>query len=93
MATTDYPPPRTGTRVPGRSLSIVGFVLAGIAILFVPPLFALAAIALGIIAHSKGDPLGKWVIVAGIAGGVVGMALGAALLAANDESAMALLRR
>jgi Na+/phosphate symporter len=89
----DYPPPRARTGS-ARTLTIVGFVLAGIAVLFAPPVFGLAAVVLGIIAHTKGDPLGKWAIVAGIAGAIVGMVLvGLLMSAADDADAMALLRR
>lgn len=98
MATTDdagghdYPPPkeRHGT---ARTLSIVGFVLAGIAVLFAPLLFGLAAIVLGVIAHTKGDPLGRWVVAAGVAGALLGMLLIGLLLSASDDSALALLHR
>jgi hypothetical protein len=89
----DYPPPRARTGS-ARTLTIVGFVLAAIAVLLAPPLFGLAAVVLGIIAHTKGDPLGKWAIAAGIAGAIVGMLLVAVLLNAGDDAdAMALLRR
>lgn len=92
MATTDsagghdYPPPRARTGS-ARTLTIVGFVLAGIAVLFAPPVFGLAAVVLGIIAHTKGDPLGKWAIAAGIAGALVGMLLVGLILAADDAAA------
>ncbi|WP_175585370.1 DUF4190 domain-containing protein [Nocardia cyriacigeorgica] len=61
-------PQRSGTQV----FSIIGFVCAGICLLFCPILFGPAGIILGIIGHNKGEPLGKW---AAIAAGVA-MAIG-----------------
>lgn len=99
MATTDsagegdYPPPTTRGGS-ARTMTIIGFVLAGVAVLFAPPVFGLAAVVLGVVAHTKGDPLGRWAIVAGIAGAIVGMALAALILnAADDAGSLGLLRR
>ncbi|VFA99640.1 DUF4190 domain-containing protein [Nocardia cyriacigeorgica] len=64
----DAQPQRSGAQV----FSIIGFVCAGICLLFCPILFGPAGIILGIIGHNKGEPLGKW---AAIAAGVA-MAIG-----------------
>lgn len=68
---------------PGRPLTITAFVLAGLALLFLPPLLALIGVILSVIAMSKGDPLAKWSLVASIAGGVIGMIIGVAVLSAR----------
>lgn len=70
----------TGTRGgtgAGRTMSIVGFVCAALALFFVPIVFGPAAIVLGILAYRKGDRLGVWAAVAGVVGLVGGIALGA----------------
>jgi hypothetical protein len=89
---TDYPPPRPA-RTPGRTLSVVAFVLAGFAVLLAPPLLGLAAIILGIIAHGRGDPLGRWAAVAGLVGAIVGTLIAVALLSSSEEALAVLLRR
>lgn len=71
----------TAGKPEGRTLSIVAFVLAGIAVFIVPIILGPIAAILGGIAMSKGDPLGRWALAAGIAGTIIGMALGAALVA------------
>lgn len=71
---------RAGSGTPeGRTLSIVGFVLAGVAVLIAPIILGPIAAILGGVAMSKGDPLGKWALGAGIAGTIIGIALGTAL--------------
>lgn len=50
------PGPRSGS----QTLSIIGFVCAGISLLFCPYLFGPVGIILGIIGHKKGESLGKW---------------------------------
>ena len=77
-----YPPPPQ--RPPGRVLSIVAFVLAGVALILLPPFCMVAGIILSVIAITRGDPLGKWALGASIAGGVVGMVLGVLVLALTD---------
>ncbi len=75
----DDPGMRTQSTTPeGRTLTIVGFVLAGLAIIVVPIVLGPVAAVLGGIAMKKGDPLGRWALIAGIAATIVGMALGAA---------------
>ncbi|ALG08353.1 hypothetical protein [Kibdelosporangium phytohabitans] len=60
-----------------RVCAIVAFVLAAIAIFFFPIIFGPGAIILGIVATAMGDKaLGKWAIVAGVVGMVLGFVLG-----------------
>ncbi|MEO3870958.1 hypothetical protein ABGB18_19275 [Nonomuraea sp. B12E4] len=70
------PPPPYRQPPSAQVLSIIGFVCAAVALLFVPILFGLAGIILGIVGHARGEPLGKW--AAGVAGAfmVVGIVLG-----------------
>lgn len=70
------PPPYT-QRQSAQVLSIIGFVCAAVAVLFIPILFGPAGIVLGIVAHTRGEPLGKWAAVAAGVCTVVGMILGA----------------
>lgn len=77
------PAPPSGTPT-GRPLTITGFVLAGLALLFLPPLFALIGVILSVVAMSKGDPLAKWSLVASIAGGVIGMIIGVLVVTARS---------
>ncbi len=70
----------TAGKPEGRTLSIVGFVLAGISVFVAPIILGPIAAILGWIAMSKGDPLGRWALAAGIAGTIIGFALGAALI-------------
>ncbi len=63
-----------------RVCTILGFVFAVIAILFLPPLFGLAGIALGVVGAVLGDkPLGWYAAGASLAGMILGMIIGAAL--------------
>lgn len=71
---------RTGTGS-ARVLTIIGFVCAAIGVFILPIVFGLAAVVLGLVARSKGDPLGTWAAVAGGAAIVIGMALGMWLFA------------
>lgn len=64
----------------GKTLGIIGIVCAAISTLFVPPLFGIAAIVLGILARKRGEKnLGTVSLVLGIALMIIGMALGAFL--------------
>ena len=76
--------PGVRARSEGRTLTIVGFVLAGIAVFFFPIIFGPAGAICGGIAMSKGDPLGKWALIAGIAGMVLGMIIGVALISSMN---------
>ncbi|SEM25407.1 DUF308 domain-containing protein [Nonomuraea pusilla] len=77
-----YPPPypvqagRSGAQV----LSIIGFVCAAVSVLFIPILFGLAGIVLGIVGHTRGESLGKWAAIASGICMVLGMVLGAVVL-------------
>ena len=71
----------TRTTTSGRTMTIISFVLAALALFLVPPLFGGAALVLAIIARTKGDPLATWAIVASIVGIVAGMFIGALVMA------------
>ncbi|MCI4064855.1 hypothetical protein MRQ36_20705 [Micromonospora sp. R77] len=64
-----------------RICTILGFVFAVIAVLFLPPLFGLAGLVLGIVGAVLGDkPLGWYAAAASVVGALLGMVLAAALL-------------
>jgi hypothetical protein len=64
-----------------RVCTIIGFVFAAIAVLFFPIIFGLVAVVLGIVGGALGDrPMGWYAAAAGVAGGVAGTLLAAALL-------------
>jgi len=88
----DYAP-RTTSGSPGRPYAVAGFICAVVAVFFLPIVLGPVAIALGIVAHLKGDPLGRWAIAAGAAGLVLGFALGALVLhkAKQQSGALALM--
>jgi hypothetical protein len=66
------------TTKPGRTLTIVGAVLAVVGIFFLPIVFGPVGAILGFVAQSKGDkPAGMYVGIAGIAATIIGMVLGA----------------
>ncbi|WP_062986440.1 DUF4190 domain-containing protein [Nocardia anaemiae] len=65
------PEPRSGS----QTLSIIGFVCAGISLLFCPYLFGPVGIVLGIIGHKKGESLGKWAAIASAISLVIGLIL------------------
>ncbi len=77
---TGYPTPaRANTRA--RVCTILGFVFAVVAILFLPPVFGLVALVLGIIGGALGDrPLGWYAAASGIVGAAIGMILAYALV-------------
>ncbi|MFX0575964.1 hypothetical protein [Nocardia nepalensis] len=58
-----------------QTLSIIGFVCAGISLLFCPYLFGPAGIVLGIIGHKKGESLGKWAAIASAISLIIGLIL------------------
>jgi len=72
-----------GARSNGQTLSIIGFVCAGISLLFCPYLFGPAGIILGIIGHNKGESLGKWAAIASAISLVVGFILIYAVFSGN----------
>jgi hypothetical protein len=76
------PATQTGSK-PGRSLSILGAVLAFAALLFLPIVLGPVGAVLGFVGYSKGDKLGMLVGIGAIIATVVGMLLGALVLAAT----------
>ena len=68
-------------RPAGRPWTIIGFVLAALALLLgaLSIFFGPAAVACGVVGLRKGDPLGKKAVLAGVAGMVLGIVLGALL--------------
>ena len=67
-----------------RTMTIVGFVCAAIALFILPVPLGIAAVVLGIIAYTKGDRLGMWAAVAGVAAIVINFLLLAAILSGNS---------
>jgi len=51
-------------------------------LLFIPIILGPAGAICGGVAMSKGDPLGKWALVAGIVGTILGMLIGVAVIEA-----------
>ncbi len=57
---------------------ILGFISAAVGLLCCPFVFSVAAIIMGVVARNKGNPLGVWVIGAGVAASlVIGAVVGA----------------
>jgi hypothetical protein len=78
---TSYPTPARRASTGARVCTILAFVFAVVAILFLPPVFGLVALVLGVIAGAMGDrPLGWYAAGAGVVGAVIGMVLAYALL-------------
>jgi hypothetical protein len=50
----------------GRTLTIIGFVCAVLALMLLPVLFGIAAVVCGAVGRWSGDRLGTWAIVAGV---------------------------
>lgn len=67
----------------GQIYVILGFVSAAVGLLCCPFIFSVAAIIMGVIARNKGNPLGVWVIAAGVASLVIGVIVGAIIGALN----------
>ncbi|MEU2612077.1 hypothetical protein ABZ570_10915 [Micromonospora sp. NPDC007271] len=64
-----------------RVCTIIAFVFAVIAIFFLPPLFGLVGLILGIVGGVLGDkPLGWYAAAASVAGAVLGIIIGYAIL-------------
>ncbi len=70
---------------------LIGFVCALVAVFFLPIVLGPVAVVLGVVAHRKRDPLGRWVIAAGVLGTVLGFALGALVFAKVQPSALGVL--
>ncbi len=67
-----------------RVMSIIGIVLAAIAVFLFPIIFGPIGAVLGFVAYAKGDkPLGLIVGIAAIVATIVGMVLGAAVMSSN----------
>jgi hypothetical protein len=72
---------RSGSITGARVCTIIAFVFAAVAVFFVPVVFGLAALVLGLIGGFLGDrPLGWYAAAAGVAGGVLGVILSAIVL-------------
>jgi uncharacterized protein with PQ loop repeat len=57
-------------------LSIIAFVCAAISLLFIPILFGLAGIVLGVVGHTRGESLGKWAAITSGVTMILGMVIG-----------------
>ncbi|WP_406674700.1 hypothetical protein WBK31_10230 [Nonomuraea sp. N2-4H] len=68
--------PRDEPRMSDQMLSIMGFACAAMALLFIPILFGLGGVVLGIIGHTRGEPLGRWAAIAAGAAMLIGTMLG-----------------
>ena len=78
---TDYSTPARRATTGARVCTILGFVFAVVAILFLPPVFGLAALILGVVGGALGDrPLGWYAAASGVVGAVVGIILAYAIL-------------
>ena len=64
-----------------RTMTIIGFVCAAVALFLLPIPLGVAAIVLGIVAYTKGDRLGMWAAIAGGAAILINLVFFAALLA------------
>jgi purine-cytosine permease-like protein len=64
-----------------RVCTILAFVFAVIAIFFLPPLFGLVGLVLGIVGAVLGDkPLGWYAAAASVVGAILGLVIAAALV-------------
>jgi hypothetical protein len=76
--------PAGSTKNSGRVFSIIGAVLAVIALIFLPIILGPIGAVLGFVGYSKGDkPLGLWVGIGAIVATILGMVLGAVVYNAN----------
>ncbi|UBU09119.1 hypothetical protein [Nonomuraea gerenzanensis] len=64
-------PPRVLDQVP----SVIGLVCGAVAVLYLPVLFGLAGVVLGVVGHARGEPLGRWAAIAAGAGMLLGTLL------------------
>jgi hypothetical protein len=70
---TDFPTSARRAGTGARVCTILGFVFAVVAILFLPPVFGLAGLILGIVGGALGDrPLGWYAAAAAVIGAVIG---------------------
>ena len=70
------PGPQLAQTGGGKVFSTWGFVLGGIAFLFLPPIIGGAGVVCSIIAMKKKERLAPWALAVSIAGIVVGVAIG-----------------
>lgn len=82
----DYPPPPPGAGE-GRGYTVAGFICAAVALLFLPIVLGPLGAVLGHVGRRKGDPLGQWALIAGVAATVLGLLLGVLLLQAGETDA------
>ena len=76
---------RRGSITGARVCTILAFVFAAVAVFFIPVLFGLAAVVLGLVGGFLGDrPLGWYAAAAGVAGGVLGTVLGVIVFSAAN---------
>ena len=66
------PPPTSRPPDNGQTLVILGFIFAALGI-FCCPIFGPVAIIMGVIAKNRGNALGTWVIIAGVASTLIGV--------------------
>lgn len=69
---------------PAQGLAIASLVCGIIAFLIIPPLFGILGIVFGSISWSKGNTLGRTGTIVSIAGLILGMIIGAAIVAGNS---------
>ena len=60
-----------------NTLSILAIIFAGVSLIFLPPVFGLAAFVLGLIATIKKEKLGVLGLILGIVLPIIGMVIGA----------------
>ena len=80
----DSPAPRAAAQPGARALTIASFVLAALALFFLPVVLGPIALVLGILGYVRGDrPLAMYAIIASVVGLLGGVLLGALLLNAS----------
>jgi hypothetical protein len=80
--TSGYPPPATSDA--GRGWTVGAFVCAAIAVVFVPIVIGPIGVGLGYMGQRRGDPVGKWAMVAAVAGAIIGILLNIAIMSARS---------
>ena len=84
-SSSPYAPP-SPTAQGSRPYVVAGFLCAVVAVFFLPIVLGPIAVVLGFLAHRKGDRTGRWVMVAGVLGTVLGFVLGALVFAQTTDS-------
>ncbi|SPL98273.1 Basic proline-rich protein [[Actinomadura] parvosata subsp. kistnae] len=64
-----------GPKVVDQVASVIGCVCGAVAVLYLPVLFGLAGVVLGVVGHVRGEPLGRWAAIAAGAGMLLGTLL------------------